>query len=161
MGHIVPCLMEKTSFPNMDAPIDKRNLFLLSGRANFPIAEYHRQSPSHQCVKSVQIRSNFWSVFSCIQTECGEILRISPYSVRMRENKDNKLLRIWTLFTQWYFFRSRKTYTKSYNKEQPVARNIAASKTMLLSDFCYTRFSYSRKLYSNVKSWYQISRSDE
>ena len=116
---------------------------------------------SKHCVKSVQIRSNFWSVFSCIQTECGEILRISPYSVRMRENKDHKLLRIWTLFTQWYFFRSRKTYTKSYNKEQPVARNIAASKTMLLSDFCYTRFSYSRKLYSNVKSWYQISRSDE
>ena len=70
MGHIVPCLMEKTSFPNMDAPIDKRNLFLLSGRANFPIAEYHRQSPSHQCVKSVQIRS----------TECGKIRTIN-YSV--------------------------------------------------------------------------------
>ena len=100
MGHIVPCLMEKTSFPNMDAPINKRNLFLLSGRANFPIAEYHRQSPSHQCVKSVQIRSNFWSVFSCIWTECGEIRSISPYSVRTRENTDQKLLRIWTLFTQ-------------------------------------------------------------
>ena len=160
MSHIVPCLMEKSSFPNMDAPIDKRNLFLLSGRVNFPIAEYHRQSPSHQCVKSVQIRSNFWSVFSCIQTEYGKILRISPYSVRMRENKDHKLLRIWTLFTQWYFFRSLKTYTKCYNKEQPVARNIVTSKTILFSDFCYTRFSHSRKLYSNVKSWYQISRSD-
>ena len=35
------------------------------------------------CVKSVQIRSNFWSVFSGIRTEYGEILRI------------------WTLFTQW------------------------------------------------------------
>ena len=30
----------------------------------------------------------FWSVFFCIRTECGEILRISPYSVRMRENAD-------------------------------------------------------------------------
>ena len=29
-----------------------------------------------------------WSVFSCIRTEYGEILRISPYSVRMRENAD-------------------------------------------------------------------------
>ena len=38
--------------------------------------------------------------FSRIRTEYGEILRISPYSVRMRENKDHKLLRIWTLFTQ-------------------------------------------------------------
>ena len=37
-------------------------------------------------VKSVQIRS------------------ISPYSVRTRENTDQKKLRIWTLFTQWNFY---------------------------------------------------------
>ena len=30
----------------------------------------------------------FWSVFSRIWTEYGEVLRISPYSVRMRENTD-------------------------------------------------------------------------
>ena len=30
----------------------------------------------------------FWSVFSRIRTEYGEILRISPYSVRMWENAD-------------------------------------------------------------------------
>ena len=30
------------------------------------------------CVKSVQIRSFFWSVFSRIWTECGEIRSISP-----------------------------------------------------------------------------------
>ena len=40
------------------------------------------------------------SVFSRIQTEYGEILRISLYSVRMQENTDQKKLRIWTLFTQ-------------------------------------------------------------
>ena len=34
-------------------------------------------------MKSVQIRSFFWSVFSCIRTEYGD------------------LLRIWILFTQW------------------------------------------------------------
>ena len=55
---------------------------------------------SFHCVKSVQIRNFFWSVFSCIWTEYGEILHISPYSVRMRENTDQKKLRIWTLFTQ-------------------------------------------------------------
>ena len=49
--------------------------------------------------KSVQIRSYFWSVFSCIRTEYGEILRISPYSVRMWENTDQEKLRIWTLLT--------------------------------------------------------------
>ena len=32
----------------------------------------------------------FWSVFSRIRTEYGEILRICPYSVRMRENTDQK-----------------------------------------------------------------------
>ena len=53
-----------------------------------------------QCLKSVQIRSFFWSVFSRIRTEYKEILRISSYSVRMRENTDQKKLRIWTLFTQ-------------------------------------------------------------
>ena len=54
------------------------------------------------CVKSVQIRSFFWSVFSRFRTEYGEMRSpsISPYSVRMRENADQKKLRIWTLFTQ-------------------------------------------------------------
>ena len=42
------------------------------------------------CVKFVQIRSFFWPVFSRIRTEYGEILRISPYSVQMRENTDQK-----------------------------------------------------------------------
>ena len=52
-------------------------------------------------VKSVQIRSFFWSVFSGIRTEYEDLLRKSPYSVRMRENTDHKKLLIWTLFTQW------------------------------------------------------------
>ena len=32
----------------------------------------------------------FWSVFSRIRTEYEETLRISPYSVRLRENMDKK-----------------------------------------------------------------------
>ena len=32
----------------------------------------------------------FWSVFSCIQTEYGEIFRTFPYSVRIRENVGHK-----------------------------------------------------------------------
>ena len=55
------------------------------------------------CVKSVQIRSLFWSVFSRIRTDYGEI-RISPYSVEMRVNTHQNKLRIWTLFTQWWYF---------------------------------------------------------
>ena len=30
-------------------------------------------------MKSVQVRSFFWSVFSCIRTEYGDLLRKSPY----------------------------------------------------------------------------------
>ena len=52
------------------------------------------------CVKSVQIWSSFWSVFSCIRTEYGDLLRKSPYSVPIQENADQKKLRIWTLSTQ-------------------------------------------------------------
>ena len=32
----------------------------------------------------------FWSVFCRIRTECGQILRIPPYSVRMQEKTDQK-----------------------------------------------------------------------
>ena len=37
------------------------------------------------CVKSVQIRSYFWSVFSYIQTKYEDMLRKSPYSVLIRK----------------------------------------------------------------------------
>ena len=52
------------------------------------------------CMKSVQIRRFFWSVFPCIRTEYGDLRSKSPYSVRIQENTDQKKLRIWTLFTQ-------------------------------------------------------------
>ena len=52
-----------------------------------------------QCLKSVQIRSFLWSVFSCIRTEYGDF-RKSPYSFRIQENTDQKKLHIWTLLTQ-------------------------------------------------------------
>ena len=54
-----------------------------------------------RCVKCVQIWGFFWSVFSRFRTEYGEILRMSPYSVRMWENTDQKILRIWALFAHW------------------------------------------------------------
>ena len=42
------------------------------------------------CVKSVQIRSYFWSAFFCIQTQYGEMLHFSPRSVRIQKNMDQK-----------------------------------------------------------------------
>ena len=56
-------------------------------------------------MKSVQIRSFFWYVFSCIRTEYGALRSKSSYSIRIRENMDQKKLCIWIIFTQWTFFR--------------------------------------------------------
>ena len=76
------------------------------------------------CVKSVHIRSFFWSVFSRIQTEYKEILGISPHLVRMRENTDQKKLRIWTLFTQhykpWLFSKSIFSVICSFNTPNKI-----------------------------------------
>ena len=44
-------------------------------------------SIKYHCVKSVEIRSFFWSIFSCIQS-------------KYRKIRTRKKLRIWTLFTQ-------------------------------------------------------------
>ena len=51
-------------------------------------------------VKSVQIRSFFWSIFSCIPTEYWDLRGKSPYSVLIQENENEKELRIWKLFKQ-------------------------------------------------------------
>ena len=48
-------------------------------------------------MKSVQMRSFFWSIFSPF------FHGVSLYSVRMRENTDQKKIRIWTLFMRWHF----------------------------------------------------------
>ena len=40
------------------------------------------------CVNSVQIRSSFWSVFSYIRTEYGDLQSKSLDSVRIQENTD-------------------------------------------------------------------------
>ena len=47
------------------------------------------------CVKNVQIRSYFWSVFSCLRTEYGDLRSKSTYSVGIPENTDQEKLCIW------------------------------------------------------------------
>ena len=48
------------------------------------------KSKNDNCVKIVQIRDYFWSVFSCIQTEYEVLLRKSSYSVQIQESTDKK-----------------------------------------------------------------------
>ena len=63
------------------------------------------------CVKSVQIWSFFWSVFSCIWTEYGNLFRKYLYSVQIQENTDQKKLRILKLFTQWEYLELSRAFT--------------------------------------------------
>ena len=42
------------------------------------------------CVKSVQIRSFFWYVFSCNRVEYKDLRRKNPYSVQMQESTHQK-----------------------------------------------------------------------
>ena len=65
----------------------------------FPFSKNFYRGRFH-CVKTVQIRSFFWSVFSSTRTEYGYLQSKSPCSVRIQENKDQKKLRIWINFTQ-------------------------------------------------------------
>ena len=60
---------------------------------SFVISEESFTFSSH-CVKSVQLRNFFWSVFFRIQAEQRDIWS------KMRENTDQKKLRIRTLFKQ-------------------------------------------------------------
>ena len=42
------------------------------------------QVSKNHCTKSVQIRSSFWPVFSCIRTEYGDLLLIKAAVTDMR-----------------------------------------------------------------------------
>ena len=80
------------------------HLRTLSFKFSFSIYSLFKLNLFSYCVKSVQIRSYFWSIFSCIRTEYGDLRNKSPYSVRMQQNMDQKQLRIWTAFTQCLIF---------------------------------------------------------
>ena len=66
---------------------------------------------------SKSLISLWWYFQSMIMNldSVNHCLSISPYSVRMRENTDQKKLRIWTLFVQWrfYLFKTNNGNTKN------------------------------------------------
>ena len=66
-----------------------------------PVETIENSCGDNHCVKSVQIRSFSWTVFSCIWIEYGDLWSKSRYSVRIQKIMDQKKLRIWTIFMQW------------------------------------------------------------
>ena len=91
------------------------------------------------CVKSVQIRSFFWSVFSRIWTI------ISPYSVRMRENTDQKNSVFGhfsgSVCTSKYLFRGSKSRSKNSKFSYPQAAMVSARKNDYFIKRCPQKIS--------------------
>ena len=79
----------------------KTSMFVIRFFAGQLIYYLFRKIQTKHCLKSVQKRSFFWSVFSRIWAEYGDLRSKSLYSVRIRENRTIKNFRIWTIFTQW------------------------------------------------------------
>ena len=107
----------------------------------YKVSSESRKVSSFHCVESIQIRTFFWSVFSRTRAEYGYLLRKSPYSVRIRENTDQKKLRIWTIFTQCLLF-----------SRYPMVRMSLLDHSILFS-FCWwtilTDFQKTFKLHMN------------
>ena len=61
MCHMFPCVVEKPTFPTRDAPIDKRNLFLLSERA---VSRCRHKSLKEKYVPTYR-ESNFQILIIC------------------------------------------------------------------------------------------------
>ena len=107
-------------------------------------------------MKSVQIRSFFWSVYSCIRTESGDLLGKPPYLSRIQENRTQKKPFIWTLRivfcsfysilgdARWTFGKNWKTFkgtshwTKHFNRYDQI--------TKLCGNWAFPKTFYTRKL---------------
>ena len=86
-------------------------------------------------VKSVQIWSFSWSIFSWISTEYGVLWTKSPYSVQIQENKDQKKLRIWTLFTQGLFLHLKNKKAWRIFPKKPL-KNYTLPQKGFLTEAC-------------------------
>ena len=78
-------------------------------------------------MKSIQIHSFFWTVFSCIRTEYGDLRSKSPHSIRIQENRNQKKLRVdfhfifenrWQISYIWYVFEAVLFHNRYISKKQ-------------------------------------------
>ena len=150
MCHMFPGFREKPAFPARDASINKRNLFLLSGRVVFHCR--HKSQPEKQVL--TDRKNNFQILIVCENKLSKTELYKSNFIKKITECNYLFIADIIVNHLYTLFLRSRKTNTKCYNKKRKksVAGNIVASKKISFSDLCQARFSRSGKLRSNVKS---------
>ena len=174
MCHVFPCVMQKTTFPSRNTPIDKRNLFLLSGRV---VSHFRHESLQEKQVPTDR-KNNSQILIICENKILKAELYKSNFVTKITEcnylfifqNSPHFLVNLFVILVSFHYFtfcfkfsfpiadiivnhlyirflRSRKTNAKCYNKKTKkfVVRNIAASKKTWFSDLCQTRFSRSRQ----------------
>ena len=145
-----------------------QNLYNCKTISKYLITHKYIQYCPHSDVTawSVQIWSFFWSVFSRIRTDNGEIRNISPYSVRMTENTDQKKLHIWALFSQMYFstFGTVWTPKKSFSNMFSCIIYVKLNK-MVYEYFSnkrlFNRLKYTSPKASNIKYFWILSSHHE
>ena len=174
MCHVFPCVMQKTTFPSRNTPIDKRNLFLLSGRV---VSHFRHESLQKKQVPTDR-KNNSQILIICENKILKAELYKSNFVTKITEcnylfvfqNSPHFLVNLFVILVSFHYFtfcfkfsfpiadiivnhlyirflRSRKTNAKCYNKKTKkfMVRNIAASKKAQFSDLCQTRFSRSRQ----------------
>ena len=165
MCHMFPCFREKPAFPTRDAPIDKRNLFLLSGRAVF---RCRHKSLQEKWVPTDR-KNNFQILIICENKLSKSELYKANFVEKITEcnylftfyNSPHFLVNFFVIpvhfhcFTfcfKFYFLSadiivnhlyilflcSRKTNTKRYGKKRKKSapRKIVASKKISFSNLC-------------------------
>ena len=75
--------VDKTGFKRSTSLKELVMMAILEDNTMIAMIKYH-------CVKSILMRSFFWSVFSCLWTEYGDLLCKPPYLFQIRENTDQK-----------------------------------------------------------------------
>ena len=101
-------------------------------------------------MKSLQIRSFFWTAFSRIRTEYEEI----------RENVDQKKIRIWTLFTQSIFIPCF-SWSMFFRVHVFQSTGFSGSRFSRVQDFLHPGFPGSRVRVQGLGPGFRSSRNNE
>ena len=107
--------------------------------------------PCYHCVKSVQIWSFFWSLFFRIRTEYRHWLSKSSYSVRIRENTDQRKLCIWVLFTQGTLLIADKSLYSAFADPSRLCVILSIISTFAAQDKPLDKWFMYNKRYSGMK----------
>ena len=113
---------------------------------------YGRRSWTH-CVKSVQIRSYFWSVFSCIRTEYGDLRSKKLHLMYLTGSWITPLL--WAFFEAWKIciaFQDFSSYFNSFQVNVPFLYFVQTSKKRVLM----FRWGYRKR---TLVKYFNISNS--